>query len=95
MSGQKSASYSDEGSDQKFDLAYEKISNHEEILSKLLVEYLVSKYERGVRIIGNKSWKKEDRAPTVSFVVQGERALRSRKVVEEIDKTGLVSPLAS
>ena len=42
---------------------------------------------RGVRIVGEESVNLE-RVPTVSFVVTGQRPLKSRDIVEVFDKKG-------
>lgn len=77
--------------DERFDLAFDRIALHEEKLTERLMNYLISKRDRGVRIVGPISSKKEDRAPTISFVVRGEKPLGSQFIVEELDKTKTVS----
>lgn len=79
--------------DEKFDLAFERIAIHEEKLTEKLMNYLKSKRSRGVRFVGPTSSGKKDRAPTISFVVRGDKPLGSRFIVEELDKTGTVSSL--
>ena len=66
------------------------IKAHEQTLIKELVTYLQSKFDRGVRLVGN--GLSEDRVPTISFVVTGQRAIKSRDVVAEFDKQGWVNP---
>ncbi|KAF8656071.1 hypothetical protein AX16_002771 [Volvariella volvacea WC 439] len=68
---------------------FEAIAQHEQTLLKPLIGYLVSDeaYERGVRIVGEEGIGLS-RVPTVSFVVVGQRAVSSRKIVEFFDQKG-------
>ena len=68
---------------------FEQFARHEQALLTPLLTYLKSKEARGVRIVGDEH-PGMDRAPTVSFVVVGERPMRSRDVVAEFDKRGEV-----
>lgn len=71
---------------------YEAITEHEQSLVALLLKYLKSKEDRGVRIVGEESTSRS-RVPTISFVVVGERALRSRDIVKVFDSKGTVSDI--
>jgi hypothetical protein len=55
-----------------------------------LVEFLLSPeaYNRGVRIVGPESTDPQVRAPTISFVVVGDKAVRSPDVVKKFDELG-------
>ncbi|KAI0737204.1 PLP-dependent transferase [Daedaleopsis nitida] len=68
---------------------WDAVAAHEQTLLAPLLAYLRGKAARGVRIVGA-----EDaglaRVPTVSFVVIGERAIRSPDVVKAFDKKGTV-----
>jgi selenocysteine lyase/cysteine desulfurase len=69
--------------------AFARINEHEEKLSKVILEGLVELEGIGkVKIIGTREWKKERRAPTISFVVVGKE---SREVVGRFDQEGNVS----
>ncbi|EJF57324.1 PLP-dependent transferase [Dichomitus squalens LYAD-421 SS1] len=61
------------------------VARQEQTLLKDLLGYLRSKYERGVRIVGDER-EGETRVPTVSFVVAGERPIKSKDVVAFFDK---------
>ncbi|KAL7277460.1 hypothetical protein ACG7TL_008381 [Trametes sanguinea] len=65
------------------------IAAHEQTLLEPLLGYLRGKRERGVRIVGEER-EGAGRVPTVSFVVVGERALRSPEVVKAFDAKGSV-----
>lgn len=52
-----------------------------------LLDYLKSKEGRGVLIVGDERGGL-GRVPTISFVVRGERPIRSKDVVEVFDKKG-------
>lgn len=54
------------------EIAFDLIAEHEERLSKRLLEFLNSK--GNVRVIGKKEWSREIRVPTVSFVIKGKSA---------------------
>lgn len=60
--------------------ANELMINHEEVLTKRLLDYLNKK--SNVRIIGEKSFSKNKRVSTVSFVVDGRS---SKEIVEKVD----------
>lgn len=74
------------------DASFEAIAAYEETLSKPLLEFLTngSQVKRGVRVVGDGKVGKE-RTPTVSFVVVGERPMRSQDVVKVFDQKGGVS----
>ncbi|OJT11262.1 hypothetical protein TRAPUB_12215 [Trametes pubescens] len=69
--------------------AWAAVAQHEQKLLVPLLNFLQSKASRGVRIVGQ-----EDaglaRVPTVSFVVVGDRAIRSPDVVRPFDAKGNV-----
>lgn len=67
---------------------FELIKAHEQTLIRELVTYLQSKYDRGVRLVGD--GLSEDRVPTICFVVTGQNSLKSKDVVAEFDKQGWV-----
>ncbi|KAI5118406.1 hypothetical protein M0805_002858 [Coniferiporia weirii] len=71
------------------DDAFERIAAHERALMRPLLGYLASAeaHARGVRIVGSAEVDAA-RAPTVSFVVVGERAVRSAAIVAHFDKKG-------
>ena len=69
--------------------AFGAITAHEQELLKLMLGYLRSKEARGVRVVGDE-FEGPSRVPTVSFVVVGERAIRSRDVVKAFDEKGNV-----
>ena len=73
--------------------AFDAISAHEQDLLKLLLGYLRSKEARGVRIVGDE-FEGPSRVPTISFVVVGERAMRSMDVVKAFDLKGDVSAMS-
>jgi len=72
--------------------AFERIARYEGELMKPLLEYLLSKKERGVRIVGPESADPAIRAPTVSFVIVSEdgktKRVKSRDVVAQFDALG-------
>lgn len=70
--------------------AFKLIARHEQSLIKPLLSFLKSKEERGVRIVGEEH-ASANRIPTVSFVVVGDRAIKSQYIVEIFDKKGEVS----
>ena len=70
--------------------AWAAIAHQEQALLEPLLAYLRAKYERGVRIVGEESAGLA-RVPTVSFVVVGERPIRSPDVVKAFDAKGDVS----
>jgi cysteine desulfurase family protein (TIGR01976 family) len=63
------------------------IAQHEQGLLQSLLSFLTDKqqYDRGVRLFGTSSIDLS-RVPTVSFVVTGQRAIKSKDVVAEFDK---------
>ena len=63
------------------------IAQHEQGLLQPLLSFLTDKqqYERGVRLFGT-STIDLSRVPTVSFVVTGQRPIKSKDVVTEFDK---------
>ncbi len=73
--------------------AFERIEAHEATILKPLIDFLVSKYNRGVRIVGT-SRTDSRRAPTVSFVVVGAdgntKRLQSKWIVDQVDATNSV-----
>lgn len=60
----------------------------------LLMDCLLSPemQARGVRVLGPESADPKIRAPTISFVVVGDRPVRSPDVVKQFDALGNVSP---
>ena len=56
------------------------ITDHEEKLAKLFLDFLKTK--KNVTIIGEQSPSKEARVPTISFIVDG---MRSNAVTEQVD----------
>ncbi len=52
---------------EEFSQVFDLISNHEEELAKPMIDFLLSK--QNIKIIGEKSYKKEVRVPTISFTV--------------------------
>ena len=69
--------------------AWQKITQHEQTLVEPLLKYLKSKEERGVKIVGEEG-SGLNRAPTISFVVAGEKPIASREVVKVFDQKGNV-----
>ncbi|KAG2012170.1 selenocysteine lyase, variant 2 [Coprinopsis cinerea AmutBmut pab1-1] len=67
--------------------SFEAIAEHEQTLLKPLLDFLTApaQWERGVRIVGQ-STVDLSRVPTVSFVVVGPKALRSRDIVKAFDE---------
>lgn len=90
---------SDQAEDERLDIAFDRIAAHEELLAKLLLNFLTSDKlrERGVRIVGPKESGKDVRAPTISFVVRGAKPMGSQALVDEVTKGGKVrrTPLIS
>lgn len=72
------------------------IAEHEVTLMKPLISFLTEQkqWDRGVRLVGVPSTSAVDRAPTISFVVVGEKAMSSRDVVRVFDKKGQVGVFA-
>ena len=77
-----------------FEDAFSLIAAHEQTLVAPLLEYLRGRYARGVRIVGDE-FSGPTRVPTVSFVVVGERAIRSPDVVRVVDAKGGVSIIST
>ncbi|EPS95769.1 hypothetical protein FOMPIDRAFT_1053861 [Fomitopsis schrenkii] len=69
--------------------AIDAVAAHEQTLLKPLLAYLRSKAARGVLIVGDE-FEGPSRVPTVSFVVVGERPIRSKDVVKAFDERGNV-----
>ncbi|KAH9833420.1 PLP-dependent transferase [Rhodofomes roseus] len=67
--------------------AYDLIAEHEQTLLTPLLAYLRGKTDRGVRVVGDE-YEGPSRVPTVSFVVAGERPIRSKDVVKAFDDRG-------
>jgi hypothetical protein len=67
------------------------IARHEQDLIQPLLEFLTAEEQtkRGVRVVGDEK-SGPSRVPTISFVVVGERALKSKDVVAHFDKQGEV-----
>lgn len=63
------------------------IAAQEHLLVERLITFLLSKAGRGVQIVGQANTD-TSRAPTVSFVVRGERPIASRAVVAAFDAKG-------
>lgn len=63
---------------------FEIIANHEQDLSKRLLDYLNSKDR--VKIIGHTTYDKHIRVPTISFIVEG---MNSREITLETDKKNI------
>lgn len=72
---------------------FDAIAQHEQILLQPLISFLTDpvQRERGVRIVGQETVNLE-RVPTVSFVVVGQRPIRSPDIVAFFDSKGGVSP---
>ncbi|KAF8997914.1 pyridoxal phosphate-dependent transferase [Cyathus striatus] len=69
--------------------SFDAIAVHEQTLLKPLLEFLTdpTQKERGVRIVGEETVDL-NRAPTISFVVVGQRALKSKAIVRLFDQKG-------
>jgi len=63
-------------------LANERIAAHEAKLMTPLLEYLKSKKDHGVRILGLEEGDSSKRAPTISFVVDGKSP---KRIVQAFD----------
>ncbi|KAF8755310.1 Aminotransferase class-V [Rhizoctonia solani] len=70
--------------------AFDSIGQHEADIMRPLIEFLVSPeaYNRGVRIVGPESADPQVRAPTISFVVVGDKPVRSPDIVKKFDELG-------
>ncbi|KAF5362392.1 hypothetical protein D9756_002185 [Leucocoprinus leucothites] len=68
---------------------WDAITQHEQTLVSPLIQYLTDakQWARGVRVVGDTSVN-FSRAPTISFVVIGDRAITSKAIVEIFDKKG-------
>jgi selenocysteine lyase/cysteine desulfurase len=64
-------------------LANARIAKHEERLMGPLLEFLRSKKDKGVKILGLQEGDSAKRAPTISFVIEGKS---SKQVVESFDE---------
>lgn len=75
----------------KLEASFAAIAQHEQSLLRPLLSFLTDKqqYDRGVRLVGT-STIDLSRVPTVSFVVTGQRAIKSKDIVAEFDKEGNV-----
>lgn len=71
---------------------FEAIAAHEQTILEPLLSFLTDPAQkaRGVRIVGEETVNLQ-RLPTVSFVVIGQRPLKSRDIVDVFDKKGGVS----
>ncbi|KAJ8516525.1 hypothetical protein ONZ45_g6157 [Pleurotus djamor] len=69
--------------------AFSAIAAHEQTLLEPLLGFLTAKeqVERGVRVVGTEQVGL-DRVPTISFVVVGPRAIKSKAIVDVFDKKG-------
>lgn len=69
--------------------SFDAIAAHEQTLLQPLISFLVDpvQKERGVRIVGEETVNL-GRVPTVSFIVTGQRPLKSRTIVDFFDKKG-------
>jgi len=76
--------------------SFDAIAAHEQTLLQPLISFLVDpvQKERGVRIVGEETVNLQ-RVPTVSFIVTGQRPLKSRTIVDFFDKKGGVRNLRS
>ncbi|TFK34053.1 pyridoxal phosphate-dependent transferase [Crucibulum laeve] len=68
---------------------FDAISAHDLTLAKPLLEFLTDpvQRERGVRVVGEET-ASLNRAPTISFVVVGQKSLRSKDIVSFFDQKG-------
>ncbi|KAF8624947.1 hypothetical protein AX17_006973 [Amanita inopinata Kibby_2008] len=69
--------------------SFEAIAIHEQELLKVLMGFLThpDQKARGIRIVGEETVTLE-RVPTVSFVVVGQRPIKSREIVSAFDRKG-------
>lgn len=72
--------------------SYDAIAAHEQTLIQPLLSFLTDpvRRERGVRVVGEETVNM-DRVPTISFVVVGQKPIKSKAIVEFFDKKGGVS----
>jgi selenocysteine lyase/cysteine desulfurase len=73
-------------------LANARIGEHEEKLMGPLLEFLRSKKDKGVRILGLEEGDSAKRAPTISFVIEGKS---SKQVAESFDEQDVLLPPVS
>ncbi|TFY66914.1 hypothetical protein EVG20_g4169 [Dentipellis fragilis] len=69
------------------DASFKAIADHEQKLVEPLLAFLKSQEARGVHIVGSEK-AGLSRAPTISFIVGGERPIKSRDVVKIFDQKG-------
>ena len=69
---------------------FEQFGRYEQTLITPLLAFLKSKEARGVRIVGDER-AAMTRVPTISFVVVGDRPIKSKDVVKVFDERGNVS----
>jgi len=69
--------------------SFNAITDHEQKLIQPLLAFLTApeQIDRGVRVVGEES-SGVSRVPTISFVVVGRNAMRSREIVQVFDKKG-------
>ncbi|EKM81595.1 hypothetical protein AGABI1DRAFT_105130 [Agaricus bisporus var. burnettii JB137-S8] len=69
--------------------SWDAIALHEQTLVEPLIQYLTEpkQWARGVRIVGDAAVNLT-RVPTICFVVVGDRAIKSKDIVEVFDKKG-------
>lgn len=67
--------------------SFEAITKQEQALVDRLLTFLLSQESRGVHIVGQSNTD-PTRAPTISFVVHGDRPIASKAVVAAFDKKG-------
>ncbi|KAG8930956.1 hypothetical protein FRC02_003434 [Tulasnella sp. 418] len=74
--------------------SFDRIAIHEQTIMQPLINYLLDKWDKGVRIVGPESWSKDVRAPTISFVIvdaDGKtKKLGSAEVVRRFDAKGKI-----
>lgn len=73
-----------ESDEAKLKRAFEGIAAQEEALMRPLIDFLVSKKDRGVRIVGLESADRTIRAPTISFVIVREGTVESKTTSKEV-----------
>jgi hypothetical protein len=71
--------------------AWGQIALQEQALVKPLLGYLKNKEARGVKIVGEET-AGPHRAPTISFVVRGDKPIHSHDVVKVFDQKNNVRP---
>lgn len=72
--------------------SFDAITAHEQKLIEPLLAFLTApeQIDRGVRVVGEET-PGINRVPTISFVVVGRNAMRSKEIVQVFDKKGGVS----